>query len=126
MVSIKRSETAQRSTLEIRDKFSLIQNAVEDKIQSKNFFPTEFCLRLYLSQTEFCLRLNLPRTEFVSDYITQLYFVCNLLIAVCIYRYVITFGLRSKYDVLGHYFIFMIVLSSINKFNMMSHQFNMT
>ena len=41
-----------------------------------------------------------------------------VLIAVCIYRYVITFGLRSKYDVLGHYFIFMIVLPSINKFNM--------
>ena len=40
------------------------------------------------------------------------------IIAVCIYRYVITFGLRSKYDVLGHYFIFMIVLPSINKFNM--------
>ena len=39
-------------------------------------------------------------------------------IAVCIYRYVITFGLRSEYDVLGHYFIFMIVLPSINKFNM--------
>ena len=48
------------------------------------------------------------------------------LIAVCIYRYVITFGLCSKYDVLGHYFIFMIVLPSINKFNMTSHQFNMT
>ena len=48
------------------------------------------------------------------------------IIAVCIYRYVITFGLRSKYDVLGHYFIFMIVLPSINKFNMTSHQFNMT
>ena len=28
------------------------------------------------------------------------------MIAVCIYRYVITFGLRSKYDVLGHYFIY--------------------
>ena len=42
----------------------------------------------------------------------------NGLAAVCIYRYVITFGLRSKYDVLGHYFRFMIVLPSINKFNM--------
>ena len=40
------------------------------------------------------------------------------IVAVCIYRFVITFGLRSKYDVLGHYFIFMIVLPSINKFNM--------
>ena len=59
MISIERSETAQKSALEIRD-----------KIQSENFFPTvgifffwtEFCLRLYLSQTEFCLGLN-----FVSD-----------------------------------------------------------
>ena len=40
--------------------------------------------------------------------------------------YVITFGLHSKYDMLGHYFIFMLVLPSINKFNMTSHQFNMT
>ena len=40
------------------------------------------------------------------------------IIAVCIHRCVITFGIRSKYDVLGHYFIFMIVLPSINKFNM--------
>ena len=39
-------------------------------------------------------------------------------IAVCIYRYVITFGLRSKYDMLGHYFRFMIVLPSINEFHM--------
>ena len=59
--------------------------------------------------------------------------ICNIfhvpkiyVIAVCIYRYVITFGLRSKYDVLGHYFRFMIVLPSINKFNMTSHQLNMT
>ena len=42
----------------------------------------------------------------------------RFVIAVCIYRYVITFGLRSKYDVFGHYFRFMIVLPSINKFNM--------
>ena len=37
-----------KSALEIRDKFSQRQNAVQDKIQS--------------------------RTEFVSDYISQLYF----------------------------------------------------
>ena len=29
------------------------------------------------------------------------------LIAVCIYHYVITFGLRGKYDIDGHYFRFM-------------------
>ena len=62
--------------------------------------------------------------------ISNIYFVHKQLfvfiIAVCIYRYVITFGLRSKYDMDGHYFRFMIVLPSINKFNMMSHQFNMT
>ena len=28
------------------------------------------------------------------------------MIAVCIYRYVITLGLHSKYDVDGHYFVF--------------------
>ena len=38
MISIERSETAQKSALEIQDKFSLRQNAVQDKIQSKNFF----------------------------------------------------------------------------------------
>ena len=56
MISIERSETAQKSALEIRDKFSPGQNAVRDKIQSenfflrwseKNFFWTEFCLRLH-------------------------------------------------------------------------------
>ena len=40
MISIERSETAQKSTLEIRDKFSPRQNAVQDKIQSENFFLT--------------------------------------------------------------------------------------
>ena len=52
--------------LEIRDKFSLRQNAVRDKILSENFFlmignfffQTEFCLGLYLSRTEFCLGLH--------------------------------------------------------------------
>ena len=37
MISIERSETAQRSALETQDKFSLRQNAVRDKIQSENF-----------------------------------------------------------------------------------------
>ena len=67
MIGIERSETAQKSTLEIRDKFSPRQNAVQDKIQFENFFPmvgkkffwTEFCLGLNLSQTEFCLRFCL-------------------------------------------------------------------
>ena len=88
MISIKRSETAQKSALEIWDKFSPIQNAVEDKIQfenffgqsGKNFFGLNFvsdciCLRLNFVSDWICLRLN-----FVSDYIPQLYFVCNLLI----------------------------------------------
>ena len=38
MISIERSETAQKSALEIQDKFSLRQNTVQDKIQSENFF----------------------------------------------------------------------------------------
>ena len=33
------------------------------------------------------------------------YIIC-IIIAVCIYCFVITLGLRSKYDVLGHYFRF--------------------
>ena len=83
MIRIERSETAQKSTLEIGD------NSVQDKMQSKTkfslriffrwseffFFWTKFYLSLYLSQTEFCLGLN-----FVSDYIPELYFVCNLYI----------------------------------------------
>ena len=103
MISIERSETAQKSALEIRHKFSPRQNAVWDKIKSENFFPmvgiffwTEFCLGLYLSQTEFCLRLDCVLDwiclglNFVSDYIPQLYFVCNLLI------YIETGGCVSK------------------------------
>ena len=38
MIYIKRSETTQKSTLEIQDKFSPRQNAVRDQIQPKNFF----------------------------------------------------------------------------------------
>ena len=64
MISIRRSKTAQRRALEIQDKFSLRQNAVHDKIQSKNFFPmvgnfffqTEFCLRLHTAVV-FCMQL---------------------------------------------------------------------
>ena len=69
MISIERSKTAEKSTLEIRDKFSLRQNAVQDKIQFENFFPM---VGNNLFWTEFCLRLNLSQTEFVSDYIPQL------------------------------------------------------
>ena len=56
MIGIERSETAQKSTLEIRDKFSPRQNSVQEFFfdgRKKYFFQTEFCLRLYLSQTEF-------------------------------------------------------------------------
>ena len=38
MISIERSEKAQKSALEIRDKFSPRQNAVQDKIQSETKF----------------------------------------------------------------------------------------
>ena len=81
MISIERSETAQKSALEIRDKFSPRQNAVRDKIPSI-FFPMVRNFFFFFFQTEFCLGLNLPQTEFVSDYIPQLYFVCNLLISL--------------------------------------------
>ena len=40
MISIERSETAQKSAPEIQDKFSPRQNAVQDKIQSEDFFLT--------------------------------------------------------------------------------------
>ena len=56
MISIERSKTAQKSALEILDKFSPRQNAVWDKIQPESFFfrwPEHF----FLSRTEFCLRL---------------------------------------------------------------------
>ena len=95
MISIERSETAQKSALEIQGKFSPRQNAVWDKIQSetkfslrifflmvrkKNFFRPNLvsdwiCLRLNFVSDWICLKLN-----FVLDYVPQLYFVCNLLI----------------------------------------------
>ena len=60
MICIKRSETAQKSALEIQDKFSTRQNAVQDKIQSENFFPTvgKIFFGLNLSWTEFHLGLH--------------------------------------------------------------------
>ena len=61
MISIERSETAQKSAMEIREKFSPRQNAVKDKIQSENFFQT---VRIFIFWTEFCLRLNFSRTVF--------------------------------------------------------------
>ena len=92
MVGIERSETAQKSTLEIQDKMQS-ETKFNPRIffsdGQKFFFQTEFCLRLYLSQTEFCLGLNLSQTRlclglnFVSDYIPQLYLVSNLLIFPC-------------------------------------------
>ena len=68
MISIERSETSQKSTLEIRD-----------KMQSK----TKLILRIFFPMVgeNFFFGLN-----FVSDYILQLYFVCNLLIA-CVFKY---------------------------------------
>ena len=39
MISIERSETAQKSALEIQDKFSPRQNAVQNKINFENVFP---------------------------------------------------------------------------------------
>ena len=67
MIRIERSETAQKSALEIWDKFSPRQNSVQEFFfwwLEFFFFQTEFCLGLYLSQTEFCLRLYLSWTEF--------------------------------------------------------------
>ena len=41
-----------------------------------------------------------------------------MLFAVCIYRYVITLDLRSKYDVLGHYFRFAVqILANPRKYD---------
>ena len=85
MIRIERSETAQKSALEIQDKFSPRQNAVWDKIQSENFFP--MVGKIFFSDC-ICLRLN-----FVSDYIPQLYFVCNLLI----FYYVSNQGYKCNY-----------------------------
>ena len=41
MISIEKSETAQKSALEIQDKFSLRQNSVQEFFSDgqKNFFP---------------------------------------------------------------------------------------
>ena len=72
MISIERSKTAQKSTLEIRDKFGPRQNTVRNKIQSENFSRWS---------ENFFFGVN-----FVSDYIPQLYFVCNLLIEILIYN----------------------------------------
>ena len=78
---------------EIRDKFSLRQNAVRDKVQSENFFPM---VRIFFFGLNFvsdciCLRLN-----FVSGYILQLYFVCNLLIPYCVYLCISSCNLFSE------------------------------
>ena len=51
MISMERAETAQKSTLEIQDKFSPRQNVVQDKIQSMNFFL--MVGNFFLSQTVF-------------------------------------------------------------------------
>ena len=81
MISTERSKTAQKSILEIQDKLSPRQNAVQHKIQSENFFSTvriffqtEFCLELYLSWTEFYLGLNLSWTEFCLRLHTRVVF----------------------------------------------------
>ena len=62
MISIDLSENTLKSALEIRDKLSPRQNAVQDKIQSKkiseNFFRTKFFSNRILSWTEFCLGLH--------------------------------------------------------------------
>ena len=79
IISIKRSETAQKSTLEIQDKIQseiFLSDGQKFLFFRLNFVSDCICLRLNLSWTEFCLRLN-----FVLDYILQLYFVCNLLIS---------------------------------------------
>ena len=72
MISINRSETAQKSALEIWDKFSLRQNAVRDKVQSENLFLMVgkiFLLDWILSWTVLVLDSILSRTEFVLDWI---------------------------------------------------------
>ena len=74
MISIDLSETTQKSTLEIRDK-------IQSKIKSENFFSKKKKKKLLEKNfvrkriLGFFLGLN-----FVSDYIPQLYFVCNHLI----------------------------------------------
>ena len=86
MISIDLSETTQKSALEIWDKFSLRQISDWENIREffsrQNSFSDKFLFfwQLFFS-TEFCLGLN-----FVSDYIPQLYFVCNLLIFLWIWQ----------------------------------------
>ena len=43
------------------------------------------------------------------------------LIAVCIYRHVITMGFRSKYDVDGHYFIFALFIATVTSCQRIQH-----
>ena len=71
MISIERSDTTQKSALEIWGKFSLRQNVVQDKIQSENFFPMvrKKFLDWILSQTVFVSDWILSRAEFVLDWI---------------------------------------------------------
>ena len=77
MISIESSEIAH---FEHWKSDTISKTIFLDKIffPDKNFFPTKiiflglFCLGLDFFGTEFCLRL-----DFVSDYIPQLYFVCN-------------------------------------------------
>ena len=64
IISIERSKTAQKSTLEIRDKFSPRQNAVQDKIQSMNFFPNVRKKFFGLNFVSDCICLGL---NFVMD-----------------------------------------------------------
>ena len=69
-----------KSALEIQDKFSPRQNAIQEFFSDgwkKNCFWTEFCLGLNFVLDRICLRLN-----FVLDYIAQLYFIYNLLICL--------------------------------------------
>ena len=107
LISIDLSETAQK-----RGTGNMRQNSVRDNIREffsdKIFFPIIFFLTIFflnqkkkkivrkkislnflLSEKAFYLRLN-----FVSDYIPQLYFVCNDLISsvVCTLRYVCNYS----------------------------------
>ena len=87
MISIDLSETAQKKCTG-NPRQCLRQKSVRDKIENffsskifsdKIFFQTKNCQSL--SWTEFCLEL-----DFFSDYIPQLYFVCNhliYLVSVC-------------------------------------------
>ena len=114
MISTERSETAQKSTLEIWDKFSLRQNAVQDKIQSENFFPTVrkkfffglnfvldcICLWLNFVLDWICLRLNFVsdciclRLNFVLDWILSwTKFVWDWILSRITYRSCISYAI---------------------------------